>query len=106
MVYTYSYWDGSVIDRKSTLGCFFSLGSTMIAWLSRKQMSVALSMVEAEYITTCLACIEDVWLHKFLSDLSDLELDAICIYCDNHSCIKLSNNLVFHDKSKHIDIKY
>ena len=26
------------------------------------------------------------------------------VYCDNHSCIKLSENLVFHDRSKHIDI--
>jgi len=28
------------------------------------------------------------------------------IYCDNHSCIKLSKNLVFQGKSKHIDIWY
>ena len=28
------------------------------------------------------------------------------IHCDNQSCIKLSKNLVFHDKSKHIEIKY
>ena len=28
------------------------------------------------------------------------------IDCDNHSCIKLSETLVFHDKSKHIEIKY
>ena len=29
-----------------------------------------------------------------------------CIYCDNQSCVKLSENPVFHDKSKHIEIKY
>ena len=28
------------------------------------------------------------------------------IHCDNQSCIKLTENLVFHDKSKHIGIKY
>jgi len=28
------------------------------------------------------------------------------IYCDNQSCIKLSENLLFHDRSKHIDIRY
>ena len=28
------------------------------------------------------------------------------IYCDNQSCIKLSENPVFHDRSKHIDIWY
>ena len=41
-----------------------------------------------------------------LSNLYDLQLDATCIYYDNHSCVKLSENLVFHDKSKHIEIKY
>ena len=28
------------------------------------------------------------------------------IHCDNQSCVKLSKNLVFYDKSKHIEIKY
>ena len=28
------------------------------------------------------------------------------IHCDNQSCIKLSENPVFHDMSKHIDIRY
>ena len=45
-------------------------------------------------------------MRKLLSDLFDLHLDATCIYCDNQSCVKLSENPVFPDKSKHIDIKY
>jgi hypothetical protein len=27
------------------------------------------------------------------------------IYCDNQSCVKLSFNLVFHERSKNIEIK-
>jgi len=34
------------------------------------------------------------------------QLDPIVIYCDNKSYIKLSESLVFHDRSKHIDIWY
>ena len=30
-------WVGSAIDRKSTLGCFFSMGSSVISWFRRKQ---------------------------------------------------------------------
>ena len=41
-----------------------------------------------------------------LSRLFDLEMDVTCIYCDNQSCIKLFENPVFHDKSKHIEFKY
>ena len=33
-------------------------------------------------------------------------MDATDIYCDNQSCIKLTENLVFHEKSKHIEINY
>jgi len=83
--YIDSDWVGSVSDRKSTLGCCFDLGSSMISWFSRKQTSVMLSTTEAEYMATCLACIEAVWLRKLLSGLFDLKLDAISICCDNQS---------------------
>jgi hypothetical protein len=104
--YTDSDWAGSIVDRKSTLGCCFSLGSSMISWLSRKQMSVALSTIEVEYIATSVASREVVWLRKLLAGLFDLELEPTLIHCDNQSCVKLSENPVFHDKSKHIEIKY
>ena len=67
---------------------------------------MALSIAESEYVSACSTSCEVVWLRKLLSDLFDLQLDATCIYCDNHICVKLSENPVFHDKSKHIEIKY
>ena len=78
----------------------------MIAWHSKKQTSVALNTTKAEYIAACSASSEAVWLQKMLSGLFDLEMDATCIYCDNQSCIKLLENPMFHDKSKHIEIKF
>ena len=78
------------------------MGSCVISWFSRKQSSVALSTYKAEYVTTCSHSCEVVWLWKLLSDIFNLQLDATCIHCDNQSCVKLSENLVFHDKSKHI----
>lgn len=81
--YIDSDWVGSVPDRKSTSGCCFSLGSAVIAWRSRKQTSVALNTTEVEYIATCAASSEVVWLQKMLSGLFDLQVEATCIYCDN-----------------------
>ena len=78
----------------------------MISWFNRNQSCVAMNIVEAEYVASCLASCQAVWLRKLLCDLFDLQLDATCIHCDNPSCMKLSENLVFHDKSKHIEIKY
>jgi hypothetical protein len=94
------------VDRKSTYGCCFSLGSGMISWLSRKQTSLALSTTEAEYITASVTSCEAVWLLKFLAGIFDLELETTLIHCDNQSCVKRSENHVFHDNSKHIEIKY
>lgn len=42
--YTDVDWVENVIDRKSTSGCCFSLGSAMISWMSRKKQSIALIM--------------------------------------------------------------
>ena len=67
---------------------------------------MALSTAKVEYVAGYSTSCEVVWLRKLLSDLFDLQLDATCIYCDNQSCVKLSENPVFHDKSKHIEIKY
>jgi hypothetical protein len=104
--FTDSNWVGSADDRHSTFGICFSLGSSMISWDRRKQKYVAHSTAEPKYITTCDVCMEVVWLRKVFSGLFYQVLDLTVIYCDNQSCVKLSGNLVFHEMSKHIKIKY
>ena len=100
--YTYSYLVGSVSYIKITSGGCFSLGSSMISWISKKQSSVALSTAEAEYIVTCSASCESIWIRKLLSNLFNLEMDATMILCDNQSYMKMTENPMFHDKMKHI----
>ena len=41
-----------------------------------------------------------------LAGIIDEEIDVTHILCDNQSCIKMTENLVFHDKSKHIEVRY
>jgi hypothetical protein len=67
---------------------------------------VVLSTAEAKYIALCVEVREAVWLRKLLADLFGHEMDSTVIHCDNKSCVKLPENPVFHDKSKHIEIKY
>ena len=85
-----SDYERSAIDRKSTFGCCFNMGSGVISWFSRKQSCVALITSKEGYVASFSDNCEVVWLRKLLSDLFDLYLDATCIYCDNHSCMKLS----------------
>jgi hypothetical protein len=67
---------------------------------------MVLSTTEAECIALSVAVHEAVWLHKILADLFGHVMDSTVIHCDNQSCVKLSGNPLFHDKSKHIEIKY
>ena len=99
-------WASSVADQKSTSGCCFSLGSAAVSWFSPKQKSVALSCAEVEYMAASQATCEALWLRKLLVDLFDQELRPTAIYCDDKSCIQLSENPVFHYRSKHIEIRY
>jgi hypothetical protein len=70
--FTDSDWMDSTVDRKSTSGYCFSLGSTMISWSNRKQGSIAQTIAEAEYIVASAASREVVWLRKLLSNLFKL----------------------------------
>ena len=63
-------------------------------------------MAEAEYIEAFSASCEAIWLRKLMLGLFTLELDTTIILCDNQSCIKMIENPVFHDRSKHIEIQY
>jgi hypothetical protein len=99
-------WAGSPVDRKSTSRYCFSLGSAMISWSSRKQGSIAQSTTEVEYIAASDASKEAVWLRKLVSGLFGDKLETTVVHCDNQSCIKLTENPVFHDRSKHIDMRY
>jgi hypothetical protein len=78
----------------------------MISWQSRKQSSIALSTAEAEYIVAGSASCKAISLRKLLASLFDLEMRETLILCDNQSCIKMTENHVFHDRSKHIEIRY
>ena len=78
----------------------------MVSWYSRKQIFVALSSTEVEYISLCVEVREGASLWNIIADLFGNEMDSNIIHCDNQSCVKLSENLVFHHKSKQIKIKY
>jgi hypothetical protein len=76
----------------------------MNSWKIKKKSSISLITVEAEYIATCSASCEAIWLRNFLTGLFYIEMEATVILCDNQSFIKMMGNPVFHDKSKHIEM--
>eukprot|EP00253_Pinus_taeda_P006615 PITA_06615 len=99
-------WVGSPSHQKSTSGGIFILGSVAVSWYSRKQRSVALNSAEAEYMAASQVACEAIWIWKIQVGFFYQRMDPTVIYCDNHICIKLSENPIFHDRSKHIHIWY
>jgi hypothetical protein len=55
----------------------------MVSWCSRKQSFVALSTIEAEYISLCVEVHQGVLLFKILADLFGHDMDSTIIHCDN-----------------------
>ena len=102
--YTNSDWEGCVAKRKSTSGGCYCLGSTMISWFSKKESSDTLSKTEEEYMPAFSTSCEAIWIKKLMLGLFDMELDTTMIICDNQSCIKVTDNPMFCDKSKHIEL--
>ena len=65
-----------------------------------------MSSTKVEYRGIALATCEATWLKIFLADLSMQIHGLIMIYCDNVSSMMLAKNLVYHAKTKHIEIHY
>jgi hypothetical protein len=57
-------------------------------------------------MASSLSSCEAISLRKLLTGLFGRELESTMIHYDNQICIKLSENPVFHDRSKHIEIRY
>ncbi|GJZ67022.1 retrovirus-related pol polyprotein from transposon TNT 1-94 [Tanacetum coccineum] len=76
-----------VPKRKSTSGACQILGGKLVCLSAKKQQSVAMSSAEAEYVVTAGCCM-------------------VPIFCDNTSAIAISNNPVFHSRTKHIDRRH
>lgn len=103
--YSDSDWAGSIDDMKSTSGFCFNFGSGIFTWSSKKQEIVAQSTAEAEFISATTAVNHALWLRKILSDLHLEQKASTEVMVDNQAAIAISNNPVFHGKTKHFSIK-
>ena len=56
-------------------------------------------------VVTFVAC-QIVWFHRILSELMHEQIGLTKIICGNKTMIALAKNLVFHGRSKQINIKY
>jgi hypothetical protein len=82
-----------------------SMSNNLVAWMSKKQASISLSITEAEYIAAGSCCTQLLWMKTLLGDYG-FSQDTMIINCDNTSAINISKNPVQHSLTKHIDIRH
>ncbi|GJY01832.1 copia protein [Tanacetum coccineum] len=105
IVYVDSDHAGDYVDRKSTSGICTFMGCCLTSWFSKKQIALAISTTEAEYVSAGKACQQALWMKQALVDYG-IRLDNIPIMCDNKGAIDLSKNPVQHSRTKHIEIRH
>nr|GEU78596.1 hypothetical protein [Tanacetum cinerariifolium] len=91
-------------DRSIT-GYAFLVQGYVVSWKATLQYVVALSTKEAKYMAFTEAVKEAIWLRGLLEEL-DVELNTVAVNCDHQGAIHLSRNHVFHERTKHINVRY
>ena len=76
-----------------------------MSWHSTLQPIIALSTIEAEYMSMMEAIKEAIWLQLLLDDLK-IDQDLLEINYDSMSAIYLTKNQVYHARTKHIDVRF
>ncbi|XP_074290436.1 uncharacterized protein LOC141617153 [Silene latifolia] len=89
-------------DRFS--GWLVFLGASPISWKTKKQQTVSLSSVEAEYRAMATLLCELKWVKGLLLSLGVSFASPMNVYSDSQSAIQLAQNPVFHERTKHIEI--
>ena len=102
-----SDYAGCPITLHSTSGYVFKLAGATICWKSRKQWSVATSILEAEYMALALATKQYLWLLRGLEELGyPSNLLNHSLSTNNTGADDLVHNPRISDKSKHIQVAY
>lgn len=103
--FTDAKYAGDRKDSKSIRGYVFTIRGTAVSQRYKKQTTVALLTVEAEYTALYYAAKEAVQLKEILN-FFDSPQDTIVIRVDNQAAIRISNNLEMYEKTKYIRVQF
>ena len=96
---------GCLDTRRSTTGWICRLYGCTINGSAKRQATVAVLTVEAEYIAVSEAAKEGLWLRGLLEELGYRQ-PTTRIWCDNQGAIVLSKKPGTHMRTKHISIRH
>jgi hypothetical protein len=107
--YCDSDWGGCVNTRYSRSGHITFCGNGPVVWYSKRQTNIAQSSAEAEFIAKAPCCQNSNFISRIINCAGIPKIKfrlASGLWSDNQSSIAISSNPVFHNRTKHIAIKY
>ncbi len=104
LAYCDSDWAQDIDTRRSVTGYTFLLCGAAISWQSKRQHTVTLSSVEAEYQAAVQAAKEAIWWRRFLTALGHDMSEPTILRSDSQGSIQLiKNGASGHDRTKHVE---
>ncbi|KAI5419600.1 hypothetical protein KIW84_043675, partial [Lathyrus oleraceus] len=94
-------WCGDRVEIRSTYEYFFKYMGDLISRCSKKQLVVALSTCEVEYIAGALSASQVVCILNLLQNLKIKVSKHVKLMIENNLVINLVKNPVLHGRSKH-----
>ena len=79
----------SLVDCRSTMGCYTMFRGSLVTWRSKKQIIVFKSSIETEFRALSSGSGEMLWIWNILKDLKISYEEPIRVLCDNKSSITL-----------------
>lgn len=95
-----SDYAGCLDTRRSLTGYVFKFCDNTVSWKCNLQHVVSLSTTEAEFI----AVTEAIWMKGMAISLK-ADHAVPKVFCDSQSGIHLAKNQVYHERTKHRDVK-
>ena len=112
--YVDSDYAGDLDKRRSLTGYIFTISGCAVSWKVSLQATVALSTTETKYMAISEAYKEVIWLKDLYTELCGVKLyTELCrvtscttIFFDSQSAIYLTKDQMFHERTKHINVRY
>ncbi len=106
LAYVDADYGGCRDTRRSTLGYVFTMAGGAVTWSSKRQATVALSTVEAEYVAMSRCAQQMVWMQTWLDEVEIVHAMLGVVKGDSRGAIALAKTTKDHRKVKHIDIRH